>query len=123
MNDMGEGAGDTGEDVSLRDSRSRTGLLERKDCRSWRSRMLSSSLEPHIVETVAGDSGVECLRPLIFIYNVSSGGGQRPRSLGCIGFETEAIARCLFRTSGARSEFCSGEVITGLSEASSGPGV
>ena len=85
--------------------------------------MLSSSLEPHIVETVIGDSGVECLRPLIFRYNVSSGGGQTPLSLGCIGFETEATTRCLFRTSGAGCECWSGDVIIGLSEASSGPGV
>lgn len=80
--------------------------------------MLSSSFEPHIVETVIGDNGVECLRPLIFRYNVSSGGGQVPLSLGCIGFEMEATTRCPFRTSGA-----SGEVISGLSEVRSGPGV
>ena len=32
MNDTGEGAGDAGGVLSLRDNRSRTGLLERKDC-------------------------------------------------------------------------------------------
>lgn len=123
MNDMGEGAGDAGGVLSLRDNRSRTGLLERKDLWSWRSRMLSSSLEPHIVETDIGDSGVECLRPLIFRYNVSSGGGQMPLSLGCSGFEIEAMTRWPFRTSGTRRDCWSGELITGLSEARSGPGV
>lgn len=96
INDEGEGAGDIGED---RDDRDRKEDLEKDDRRS-NSTTPSSSSRPHIVEVFVGDKGVECLRPLIFKYTVSSGGGQTPLSLGWIGFEIEAKARCPFRASG-----------------------
>ena len=111
MNDTGEGVGDTG-------SRGREGFIEKYD-RWSRSRTLSLS-RSHIEEVVVGDSGVECLRPLILRYTVSSGGGQTPLSLGCNGFEIEAIARCPFRASEGRSDRCNGETPGAMR---SGPGV
>ena len=67
MNDMGEGEGDAIDEggLPIRDNCTLEYLLERKDRWSL-SRMLSSSMEPHIVETVVGESGVECRLPLIF---------------------------------------------------------
>ena len=118
MNDEGEGAGDIGEDL---DDCAREDLLEKIDRWSG-SRTLSPSSRPHIAEVLVGDKGVECLRPLTFKYTVSSGGGQTPLSLGCNGFEIDAIARCPFRTSGESSDRCNGET-PGLNEVRSGPGV
>ena len=107
MNDTGDGAGDLGEDF---DNRGREDVIDIYD----RLSESASSSRPHNEEVFVGESGVECLLPLMFRYSVSSGGGHIPLSLGCNGFEIGEICRWPARTLGERSDCCKGK---------SGPGV